>query len=76
MKTEGVNPEKIRQACEYIFNYLSIEEFNLKEMDYLLTSMKNAVGIMTEGDPLRAVSGFNYSSSLKELFSDKASSKT
>lgn len=75
MKTEGVNPEKIRQACEYIFNYLSIEEFNLKETDCLLTSMKNAVGIMTEGDPLRTVSGFNYSSSLKELFPEERRKK-
>ncbi len=29
MKSDGVEPSKIKRACEYIFEYLAKEEFTL-----------------------------------------------
>ena len=76
MKQNGVNPYKIAQAANYVFDYLDKEKFNLKEIEYLFSSMGVVMSNMTKKDPLRKVNEFNYSSCIEELFSSIAASNT
>lgn len=75
MKENGIEPEKIKKACEYIFHYLDQENFNLSETNYLISSMGNIISRMTEKDPLRKVGRFDYSSSIEDSFPATADSK-
>ena len=75
MLVDGVKPEKISKACDYIFEYLNIEEFSSVETEHLISSMRYIISKMQERDPLRKLSGFDYSSSADALFASEADLK-
>ncbi|HIX25737.1 MAG TPA: hypothetical protein IAA09_12440 [Candidatus Lachnoclostridium avicola] len=76
LKNDGIDPEKIEKVCGEVFEILETQNFTLKETDFLLSSMKSILRLMTKDDPLRKVGGFDYFSSIKEQLSLEASSKT
>ncbi len=76
MKADGIEPDKIKRACDYIFEYFEKEEFYLLEIEYLMNSMGLIMADIVKDDPLRKVKEFNYSSSADRLFSCKADSST
>ncbi len=76
MKSDGVEPSKIKRACEYIFEYLAKEEFTLIETKYLMSSMGHIMCDMVKDDPLRKIAEFNYLSSVTNSLSCCASSNT
>lgn len=75
MKAEGIEPQKIKNGCCYIFSYLEQEGFSLKETDRLISSMKNIIDKITEKDPLRKIVEFDYFSSIEDSFPSIAASK-
>ena len=76
LKNDGIDPEKIEKVCGEVFVILETQNFTLKETDFLLSSMKSILRLMTKDDPLRKVGGFDYFSSIKKQLSLEASSKT
>ncbi len=76
MKSQGIVPEKIKRGCDYIFKYLEQEEFSLKEVNCLISSMGSVIYKMTEKDPLRKIGDFDYSDSIESSFPSMADSKT
>ena len=76
MKAEGINTNKIRSACDYIFDYLNKERFSLLETEHLISSMGLIVNDMVKNDPLRKLEDFSYSASAESLFSFVAASNT
>lgn len=71
LKNDGIDPEKIEKVCREVFEILEIQNFTLKETDFLLSSMKSILRLMTKDDPLRKVGGFDYFSSIKELMEER-----
>lgn len=61
MKADGIEPDKIKRACDYIFEYFEKEEFYLLEIEYLMNSMGLIMTDIVKDDPLRKVKEFNYS---------------
>ena len=74
IKADKIDPDKIKNACDHIFKYLADEEFRLLEVNHLISSMSFVLSNVTKNDPLRKLDGFDYSSSVKELFSCTADS--
>ena len=73
---ETIDNEKIKNATAYIFSYLDKEGFNLFEITCLTSSMGNVLNHIKKNGPLRMLKEFDYSSSITELFSASAISKT
>ena len=76
MKMNGVDPNKIKNANTFIFEYLCKEGFSLLEVEYLMSSMGCVMQELVKDDPLRNVAEFDYSSSVDHSFSCKAASNT
>ena len=76
IKVDGIDAKKIKKACDYIFRYLSEEEFCLLEIKHLMTSMGLIVSDMVKDDSLRKIAEFGYSSSVDSVFSCKVASNT
>ena len=76
MKRNGVDPDKIKNANTFIFEYLCKEGFSLLEVEYLMSSMGCVMQELVKDDPLRKVAEFDYSSSVDHSFSCKAASNT
>lgn len=76
MKAKGIDADRIGQAANHIFDYLSREKFSLMETQCLLSSMGLIMSDMTKKDPLRKVDEFNYSSCIESMFSCTAASNT
>ena len=76
MKTAGVDVDKVRQGCEFLFKYLDERSFSLLETEYLMSSMGLIVEDIVKNDPLRKITEFDYSSSVGNTFSCNASSNT
>ncbi len=74
MKMNGVDPDKIKNANTFIFEYLCKEGFSLLEVEYLMSSMGCVMQELVKDDPLRKVAEFDYSSSVDHSFSCKAAS--
>jgi hypothetical protein len=76
IKADGFDPNKIKKACDFIFRYLSEEEFCLLEMEHVMSSMGLILSDMLKDDPLRKIAEFGYSSSVDSVFSCKVASNT
>lgn len=76
IKADGLDPDKIKKACDFIFSHLNEEEFCLLEIQHLMTSMGLIVSDMVKDDPLRKIAEFGYSSSVDSVFSCKVASNT
>lgn len=76
MRVDGVDPEKIKQGLDYIFDYLKENKFSLLETKHLISSTGIITGKLTVKDPLRKVEEFDYLSCIESSFPSKAASNT
>ena len=69
MRADGIDPDKIRKACDHFFYYLGKEDFSLLDMEYLMDGIIHVMkGIMKDNILRRRIGELNCPSAIEVTF--------